>query len=79
MISKTLIISDIHSAPLTYALELAREEKVDRILCLGDFDHPERARELRNCGIDFMLAIGNHDCWFITLISPSFYTQHLFL
>lgn len=58
---KNLIFSDSHGRSIKPLLTLAKEEGIERVIGLGDYDTPQVLRELIATDLDKIIVIGNHD------------------
>lgn len=60
---KIAVISDIHENlnNMLRALDLIRDHRAEKILCLGDLINPGIAKELAHCGIPVFSIWGNND------------------
>ena len=61
---KTLIISDLHGRnPLPFIADV-REEGIERVVALGDYDEPSILESLLDLDMEKIILIGNHDDYF---------------
>ena len=55
------VISDVHLASVQPFLALCEEQRVDRIVCLGDVERPDLLEGFLHCGVPLTYAVGNHE------------------
>jgi predicted phosphodiesterase len=62
---KNLIFSDAHGKSIKLLLEKAKQEGIERVIGLGDYDTPEVLRELLASKFQRIVVVGNHDYHYI--------------
>lgn len=63
---KYLIITDLHgNDPASLIAKEIRQNNIERVVCLGDYDDPSVFRTFRNLPIKKKLVIGNHDYHYV--------------